>query len=214
MAEKIKAKHFEEHPDYQYQPRKPAEKKRRMTRRKAAALAKISPGSQPVLSSSANEMPESIFDVAMDTSLDIDVVSPNILPALDRTETGNVVVYFGNPDLDSKTLEDMLEEYNANLPQAANQFTQQLVDVSIPVIFNEPAEEAQNDKNFYCNAVDWDDLGGNNDTTAADINALFAGIQTTEELWAALSIQDQTASFDDDNAFKFDTEISRMSLND
>jgi len=41
VADDIKRKHSEMFPDYQYQPRKPSEKKRRMTRRKAAALAKI-----------------------------------------------------------------------------------------------------------------------------------------------------------------------------
>lgn len=41
VADDIKKKHSEMFPDYQYQPRKPSEKKRRMTRRKAAALAKI-----------------------------------------------------------------------------------------------------------------------------------------------------------------------------
>jgi len=39
VADDIKRKHSEMFPDYQYQPRKPSEKKRRMTRRKAAALA-------------------------------------------------------------------------------------------------------------------------------------------------------------------------------
>ncbi|KAL9023543.1 MAG: hypothetical protein Q9196_007138, partial [Gyalolechia fulgens] len=41
MAEDIKKKHLSAHPDYQYQPRKPAEKKRRMTRRKAEELTTV-----------------------------------------------------------------------------------------------------------------------------------------------------------------------------
>ena len=41
MAEDRKKKHLRENPDYQYRPRKPTEKKRRMTKRKAAALAKL-----------------------------------------------------------------------------------------------------------------------------------------------------------------------------
>ena len=38
-AEEVKVKHAKDHPDYQYQPRKPAEKKRRMTKRKAEDIA-------------------------------------------------------------------------------------------------------------------------------------------------------------------------------
>ncbi|KAG9960330.1 hypothetical protein KCU61_g6724, partial [Aureobasidium melanogenum] len=38
-AENVKRQHLRDHPDYQYQPRKPYEKKRRMTKRKAMALA-------------------------------------------------------------------------------------------------------------------------------------------------------------------------------
>ncbi|KAI4715681.1 hypothetical protein E4T48_08130 [Aureobasidium sp. EXF-10727] len=38
-AENVKRQHLRDHPDYQYQPRKPHEKKRRMTKRKAMALA-------------------------------------------------------------------------------------------------------------------------------------------------------------------------------
>ncbi|KZF20493.1 hypothetical protein L228DRAFT_285192 [Xylona heveae TC161] len=38
LADILKCKHHETHPNYQYQPRKASEKKRRMTRRKAAAL--------------------------------------------------------------------------------------------------------------------------------------------------------------------------------
>ena len=57
VADDIKKKHSEMFPDYQYQPRKPSEKKRRMTRRKAAALAKVAasdgrPMSSPAQSSS------------------------------------------------------------------------------------------------------------------------------------------------------------------
>ena len=39
MAESLKKQHFRDHPEYVYQPRKPAEKKRRMTRGKIAAPA-------------------------------------------------------------------------------------------------------------------------------------------------------------------------------
>jgi hypothetical protein len=40
-AEQVKEEHLKQHPGYSYQPRKPSEKKRRMTKRKAAALQSL-----------------------------------------------------------------------------------------------------------------------------------------------------------------------------
>ena len=42
QAEKLKQEHLQLYPDYTYRPRKPAERKKRMTKKKAAALVKAS----------------------------------------------------------------------------------------------------------------------------------------------------------------------------
>jgi len=60
-AEAVKTKHEQDHPNYQYQPRKPSEKKRRMTKRKAqslaaAANAPLSMPQQPLPNASFNDL--------------------------------------------------------------------------------------------------------------------------------------------------------------
>lgn len=75
MANAIKQKHQQSHPDYQYQPRKPSEKKRRMTRRKAVALSLTSEspgrGSTVEPSPTSPAQPVSFTDSAQE---DLDVI--------------------------------------------------------------------------------------------------------------------------------------------
>ncbi|KAI9813167.1 MAG: hypothetical protein M1832_006396 [Thelocarpon impressellum] len=56
LADALKAQHSQAHPDYQYQPRKASEKKRRVTRRKMAAPPEAGP--LPALSKPAPSQPE------------------------------------------------------------------------------------------------------------------------------------------------------------
>jgi hypothetical protein len=61
-AESVKRQHLRDHPDYQYQPRKPHEKKRRMTKRKAMALAaqQNTPAVSASTSATASDIPAGI----------------------------------------------------------------------------------------------------------------------------------------------------------
>ena len=60
-AEEVKVKHAKDHPDYQYQPRKPAEKKRRMTKRKAEDLAAAAAAvAQPVAQTSTDTAQQTV----------------------------------------------------------------------------------------------------------------------------------------------------------
>jgi hypothetical protein len=49
QAAQLKQEHMEKHPDYQYQPRKASELRRRMTKKKAAALGQNKPSGQGAL---------------------------------------------------------------------------------------------------------------------------------------------------------------------
>lgn len=92
-AENVKQEHSAKYPGYQYQPRKPSEKKRRMTRRKAA---------EALLSG------ESFED------------SQAIVPKFDETVTGNPTFELGDQGLDDETLHDMLKDFNASIINPAD----------------------------------------------------------------------------------------------
>lgn len=69
LAEAAKAKHMEEHPDYVYQPRKPHEKKKRMTRRKREAFAKATADVDD-LSLPKNHYGNVIFELGPDNDIE------------------------------------------------------------------------------------------------------------------------------------------------
>lgn len=159
MAKQLKAKHRAEHPDYQYQPRKPSEKKRRMTQRKKAALAEVShPEPKPlfILTPSASDGPPATNDLTAS------------VPKLPRTVGGNAMIELGGEDLDEQTLTAMLKQYNNALPQVNNQIGNIITQSSPPVIYSEPSEQAQEQKNFYSNFHPF----STNESLAAEMEAL------------------------------------------
>lgn len=80
IAEDIKKKHLSAHPDYQYQPRKPTEKKRRMTRRKAEKLSTLA---------NPASVPEDVTETA---------------PKFEETAAGNAVFTLGDDMIDENAL--------------------------------------------------------------------------------------------------------------
>ena len=130
LAKQMKAKHLLEHPDYQYKPRKPSEKKRRMTRRKQAALVStVRSNSKSAVTSTSTS------------------TTPN--PEIPKTASGNAMLDFGTKDLDLETLEAMLIDYNSSFDASAYPVAAILAEGTTSVIYDEPTEEAQNDSNFY-----------------------------------------------------------------
>ena len=115
MAYEIKQKHHEDHPGYQYQPRKPSEKKRRWTRRKAGALAEAA---NPIHAASASDSTETY---SMEDVLTAKTSLMNELMVFE--EPGEEVVWKeladGDMALDVPTDADafamLIDEYNDNI---------------------------------------------------------------------------------------------------
>jgi len=68
-AEMAKREHLQKYPGYQYQPRKPSEKKRRMTKKKAAALA-AQPTASFDLAKKSSIIPQEVGNLDGDAYLD------------------------------------------------------------------------------------------------------------------------------------------------
>ncbi|KAL9014861.1 MAG: hypothetical protein Q9173_000498 [Seirophora scorigena] len=129
MAEEIKKEHLNAHPDYQYQPRKPTEKKRRMTRRKAEKLA-----------------------AAATTVTDPKAIS-ELFPAFKKTSTGNPVFTLGDDMIDEDGLVAMVDTHNENVLSSGKPYRE-----VPPALWHDIPEEVMDDINFYGNLLDFDNL--------------------------------------------------------
>ncbi|KAL8990243.1 MAG: hypothetical protein Q9169_008167 [Polycauliona sp. 2 TL-2023] len=130
MAENIKKEHLNAHPNYQYQPRKPAEKKRRMTRRKAERLnAQAKSSNNPI--------------------------DAGAVPAFEETPTGNAVFTLGDNSVeDDATLMAMVQKHNEDLMAVTTHYDQN----ESSVLYHERSEESQNDVSFYSNMLNFDEM--------------------------------------------------------
>ena len=198
LAKQLKAKHQLEHPNYQYQPRKPSEKKRRMTQRKKAALAE---GSHAKPSSSSLDHG---METADSTLEGFQFKAP--LPTLPRTVGGNAMIELGGEDLDDETLAAMLEQYNAARPQVNNRIGNIATQASPPVIYGEPAEEAQEQRNFYANV----DPFMTNEFLAAEMEAVIESKPEYPDPFAYLDPAALEAKFDEQEEYLFNAEVNRM----
>lgn len=199
LAQKLKVKHFLEHPDYQYQPRKPSEKKRRMTRRKAAALAE---SEHVKSSSSANVTPA-------DGTLPNAEQSTTMIPDLPKTRGGNLVLELGDEAMDDETFAAMLEKYNRSIPPANTPTTIAARNNGKPVvIYDEQSERAQTDANFYSSVLDYNPFSGN-----AELEEEMQGMMSSQEgfqaMAAALTPSAQQMAFDEQNESLFNAELER-----
>jgi len=194
MAKQLKARHQLEHPDYQYQPRKPSEKKRRMTQRKKAALAEASHSKPDPNLESATEAYGNAF-VADEFAIPV--------PKLPQTLGGNAMLELGDQDLDDQTLSAMLEEYNSGRPTIQNQAANIITHCSPPVIYGEPSEEAQEQKSFYSNFHPY----SSNKSLSAEMEAVMAYKQDCP---AGLGPSTFQANFDEQQEYLFNAELNRM----
>ena len=139
LAKIAKTKHLEKYPNYQYKPRKPSEKKRRVTRRKNSAMANAAHSQS---ASSDHSAAHSVEVPSREVELPI--------PEVPKNSAGNAMLELGDQDLDEKVFEKMVVEYNKSLSTQPNRVHQVIAETSTtPVIYNETSEDAQNDGNFY-----------------------------------------------------------------
>ena len=197
MAKQLKARHQIEHPDYQYQPRKPSEKKRRMTRRKKAALSEASHSKSSSFRDPISDVGDSVFASNHPTA---------IVPKIPETVGGNAMLELGDEDLDDQTLSAMLQQYNDTRPHINNQVGNVIVHPSPPVIYDEPTEEAQEQKNFYSNFNTF----SSNDSLSAEMEAMMEGKEDRSKMCAALDHFALQARFDEQQDFLLDAEVNRM----
>ena len=214
MAEAIKKKHLSDHPEYSYQPRKPTERKRRMTRRKAAVLSELSAalytpitGTPKTAASSSIESPSSY-----ETS-PLSVVLPPYtkeqfleeLPELEKTAEGNPIIELGEEYLHENKLRWMLEAHNSTVNTPAPT-PQQLFDPAPPIIFSEPTEEARESINFYSAMIDWNVIDRESEAIRLEMQALFDAANRDN----TMTLIEQTRAFDIENESLFTAELNRM----
>ena len=224
MAEDIKQKHFVDHPEYSYQPRKPTDRKRRMTRKKAAVLSSMSttlftPTSiAPITNTPTTTTTTSSIESALSqaSTFSSELIAPytredyvDELPELEKTDAGNPVVYLGDENLPDEKLLFMLEDYNTSLPSPPTQAMVQASQWS-PVLFTERSEEAANDAAFYESMIDFDQLAQTTSNLGSQFEAEFAaGWDSTLDGPDDFGFSNLTSQFDAQNAFLDTAELIR-----
>ena len=199
LAQKLKVKHFLEHPDYQYQPRKSSEKKRRMTRRKAAALAE---SEQNKSSSSGNATSTEGTPSSAEQST-------TKIPDLPKTVGGKSVLELGDETMDDVAFAAMLEKYNQSIPPANTPTAVAARNNGKPVvIYDEPSEAAQNDSNFYSSVLNYNPFAGNAELTE-EMQDMMTSPEGFQAIAAALTPSAQQTAFDEQNESFFNAELER-----
>lgn len=183
-ADDLKKKHMEDHPDYQYQPRKPAEKKRRMTRRKAEA---ISNHDGPLEGASAQQA-----SAPIETPLAIG--SSPVFPVFEKTPAGNPVITFGAENFDDKTFENLLKEFNESVTAANPQAEHSLYRV----IHTERTEQARDDFTFNQDDMDalFDGVVELDDEFDAEMTRLLGPVNEKEVAWDTMDHYQQAHQWD------------------
>ena len=122
-AEEVKVKHAKDHPDYQYQPRKPAEKKRRMTKRKAEDLAAAAAAvAQPVAQTSTDTAQQTVPGVTFNDIVNLNgmiftneaAADPFEMPSFNFSADGQAATFTFDPAQENQIelFNEMLEGHN------------------------------------------------------------------------------------------------------
>lgn len=190
LANEIKAKHMQDHPDYQYAPRKPSEKKRRMTARKTAELARTEDmsfmefGSDEDVSEASSPAMADVHDI-------LGVSRPKQLNQF--VKTGNIVG-FTLPTYDTQGLHGMVDAHNNHVSSNGRPFD----PVNRPQLASSVSTHAQNDQDFVNSLIDWDGIAADAALirgASADEMAQLGGIELGNE-YLSLSDEDQRNAFE------------------
>ena len=183
MAKALKEQHGKDHPQYQYQPRKPSEKKRRMTRGKVATSSDTStlgsptdasnadPG-QLVASASAGQSGNTATQTGNTVAT---VPAPAQVPEVvndanpgssssitDVVDMGNFPEWIdeGNGifsldcDAPEEVIRERLEEFNENIAEPDPNDLE--FDIPVSPIAAMPNVETELDNDFYHSITDWE----------------------------------------------------------
>jgi len=109
-ADEIKSKHEKDHPNYQYQPRKPSEKKRRMTKRKAERMAVVQSTTSQATVASQQPLPNMLIN---DMSFEV--------PSFDFSSDGQAATFALDASQENQInlFNEMLENHNSTMPDVA-----------------------------------------------------------------------------------------------
>jgi hypothetical protein len=191
LADEIKAKHMQEHPDYQYAPRKPSEKKRRMTARRAAELAQVEDMSFIDLGSD-EDVSEASSPAIADVHDILGISRPKPLNQFAKDQDGNIA--FTLPTHKTQDLHGMINAHNNYLSTMGLPFdpaNQYQLSSSIPTY-------VQNDQDFVDSLVDWDGIAADvalvRDASAEEM-AQLEGVELGNS-YLSLSGEDHRALFE------------------
>ena len=202
MAEALKQQHVRDHPGYQYQPRKPVEKKRRMTRRKYAALAKMStvPGI----------VPPATMSPPVDPYVEEEAVPT--LPEFSKTKEGNVVLGIGADAVGVGMFGQMLQQHNSNVQPLNHQVGQIQANDFSAIHSTGVSSEVIAERDYLASIWENENAGTTKDELASGMGETLKDCYTLAEMMAAAGVKDHGLKSPNlpSNAYD-DTELSRMS---
>lgn len=211
-ADGLKKKHFLDHPDYQYQPRKSAEKKRRMTRRKAETLSESSDAGASATDMSTLAHGGAGVAPTQDSAPVTLPVGNTPEPEFERTVAGNPILNFGDEWLEDGTFEAMLLKFNESVDKAPIQQIHPnipLLDPKAVVLHSERTQGTQQDFSFYESELDEMVRGLTNENVNTELDRLFESNDGYDAAWEAMSPEEQNRQYDLTYAPDFDAALHR-----
>lgn len=168
MAAKLKKQHADENPGYQYAPRKPSEKKRRMTARK---LAKLHAGRIPARTRSVSDFGISDDQISLAPEPD----NPNASEAVSAADMLSIERYTYPTTLRHHQCDDMSLIFPAGYSEIERDYASKMSPMfkPHPIDLNDNSsghlessshQQAVNGIDFWSTLVDWDGLAAGANT--------------------------------------------------